>query len=114
MFYCVKLKKEVSPANDLGLENKSSNISLIYIKENSAPGTEPRGAPARTLVHDDVRPLRTALYLQFLENILLNEEDFPVFRIDLIWESSLSAILCQKLDVSRKTPQTLRPLSNEW
>ena len=47
-------KIELSSANNLGLEDKSSDRSLIYIKKNSGPSADPWGTPARTLVQDDV------------------------------------------------------------
>ena len=34
---CTTKKGEVSSANNLGLEDKSSDTSLIYIKQNSEP-----------------------------------------------------------------------------
>ena len=43
---CTTEKREVSSTNNLGLEDKSSNKSLIYIKENSWPRIDPWGTPA--------------------------------------------------------------------
>ena len=38
---CTTEKREVSSANNLGLEDKSSDRSLIYIKKNSGPRIDP-------------------------------------------------------------------------
>ena len=94
-YFCrVQLKnKEVSSANKLGLDDKSSGRSLIYIKKNDEPRMGHWRTLAKTLIQNDAWSLRTTL----LENSLLNREDFPKFRIGLTWVSDLHAIVCQKL-----------------
>ena len=39
--WCTTEKREVSSANDLGLEDKSSERSSIYIKKNIGPRIDP-------------------------------------------------------------------------
>ena len=94
-YFCrVQLKnKEVSSANKLGLDDKSSGRSLIYIKKNDEPRMGHWRTLAKTLIQNDAWSLRTTL----LENSLVNREDFPKLCIGLTWVSDLHAIVCQKL-----------------
>ena len=52
-FFFALYKRETS-ANNLVLEDKSSDKSLIYTKRSSGPRIDPWGTSSRTLVQDDV------------------------------------------------------------
>ena len=51
-----KLKK-VSSANNRAKEVKSSEISLIYNRNNKGPNTEPWGTPALIDLNSEEKPL---------------------------------------------------------
>ena len=51
---CTTEKREVSSANNLKLEDKSSDRSLTYVKKNIGPRIDPWVTLARALVKVDV------------------------------------------------------------
>ena len=112
--WCATEKRKASSANNLGFEDKSSDRSLIYIKKNSGPRIDPWGTPARTLVQDDVWPLRTTLCLRFFRKHFIKQRRFSEipYWFNLSMRPSCHT-LSKALDISRKTPLTSRPLSNE-
>ena len=74
---------------------------------------DPWGTLARSLAKDEAWPFRTILYLQLRK--LLTCWRFPVIqywlnlKIKLSWHN-----LSNDFDMSRNTPQTSNPLSNDW
>ena len=97
---CTTEKREVSSANNLGLDDKSSDRSLIYIKKNSGPRMD---------------PLRTTFCLRFFRKHFIKRRRFSEipYRFNLSIRPSCHT-LSKALDISRKTSLTPRPLSNEW
>ena len=61
-------KREVSFANNFGFEVKSSDKSLIQIRKNNGPRTDPRGTPASKLTQVEC-PFKATLCFLDLKNL---------------------------------------------
>ena len=112
---CTTEKREVSSPNNFGLEDESSDRSLIYIKKNSGPRIDHWGTPAGTLVHDDVWLLRTTLCSRFFRKHFSKRRRF--YKIQYWFNLSIRPschTLSKAFDISRNTPLTSRQLSIEW
>ena len=59
-------KSDVSSANVLQSEVNQSGKSLIYIRNNNGPKTDPCGTPAKMLFHEDFCPFKRTCCCRFL------------------------------------------------
>ena len=81
-------KKNVLSGNSLTLDDKLSDKSLVYIRNNNEPNTEPYRIPALTLVQVDMLPLRTK------RCFLLLKKSLKMFHESNVPNSSLKTFLC--------------------
>ena len=100
-------KREISSAKSLVLEDKPSDKSLIYIKNNNGPRMEPWGTPALTLVHKEDCPFNTTLCFLFVKKCFKTFNKFPdiPFSYNLKIRPSCQT-LSNAFEMSRKTPLT--------
>ena len=80
-------------ANSLTLDDKLSDKSLVYIRNNNEPNVEPYRMPALTLVQVDKLPLRTKLCF------LLLKKSLKMFHKSNVPNSPLKTFLCHYIAV---------------
>ena len=102
--------KDVSSANSLAFEDNPSDKSLIYIKNNNGPSMEPWGTPALTSDQSAICPFNKTLCFLFLRKSHKRFSKLPdmPFCFNLKMKT-----LSNAFDISRKTPLTSNPSSND-
>ena len=104
----------MSSANSLAFEDNPSDKSLIYIKNNNGPSIEPWGTPALTSDQPETCPLNKTLCFLFFRKShkrFIKLPDIP-FCFNLKMRPSCQT-LSNAFDISRKTPLTSKPSSND-
>ena len=106
--------KDISSTNSLAFEDNAFDKSLIYNQNNNWPSMEPWGTSA--LTSDQSEPCQFNKILCFLflrksHKIFSKLPDIP-FCFDLKM-NPLCQTLSNAFDISRKTPLTSNPLSND-
>ena len=82
---------EVSSAKSLEFVVKSSERSLLWIKNSSDPGIDSWGTPASILVHEEYFPFKTTLcFFKFKKSVMMSNS-FP----EIPFCFSLCSPLCQ-------------------
>ena len=106
--------KDVSSANSLAFEDNPSDKSLIYIKNINGPSIEPWATPALKSGLSETCPFNKTLCFLFLRKSHKRLSKLP----DIPFHFSLKiGPSCQTLsnafNISRKTPITSKPSSND-
>lgn len=76
-------KSGVSSANDFGLDARLSAKSLIQIKKNNKPRTEPWGTPVLTYTHEEFWPFSTTRNFLLFRTSLMRLKSLPVIPLCL-------------------------------
>ena len=106
--------KDASSAKSLVFEDNPSDKLLIHIRNNNGPRMEPWGTPALTSDQSETCPFNKTLCFLFLRKshkTFSKLLDIP-FCFNLKMRPSCQT-LSNAFDISRKTPLTSNPLSND-
>ena len=106
--------KDVSSAKSLAFEDNPSDKSLIYIKNNNGPSMEPWGTLALTSDQSETCPFNKTLCFLFLRKLHKKFSKLPDIPFCFNFKMRPSSqTLSNAFNISRKTPLTSNPLSND-
>ena len=94
--------KDMLSANNLEFEERPFDKSLIWMRKNNGPRTEPCGTPVVTLAQEETYPFNTTLYFQLSKKYPAKALPFCSNLNLTPWRQTLS----KAFDISRKTPLT--------
>ena len=98
---------DVSLAKSLVVDDNPQLRSLIYIKKNKGPKTDPWGTPAETSAQDEDWPFKTTLWYLFFKKFSINFNGVSDIPNDLIlYINPLCQTLSKALEMSKKIPLT--------
>ena len=105
--------KDASSANNLTLDDRLSNKSLISITNNNGHNIDTCGTPALTLAQVDIWPLRASLCFLLVKKVkMFNKSPKLSFYSSLKITPSCHN-LSKALDLSKKTLLTSSPSSKD-
>ena len=81
---CATEKRDVSSAKSLVVDDNPQLRSLIYIKKNKGPRTDPWGTPAETSAQDEDWPFKTTLWYLLLKKFSMSFNGVSDIPNDLI------------------------------
>ena len=101
-------KSEVSSAKSLTFVVKSSERSLIKIKNSSGPGI------ASILVHEEYCPFKTTLRFLKFKKLVMISKSFPEMPFCFnLYKSPLCHTLSNAFEMSKNVPQTSKSSSKD-
>ena len=112
---CTMKKRDLSSAQRLAVVDRSSDSSLMSIKNNSGPSMEPWGTPALMLAQGEAWPFKTThCFLKLRKSVIILKflSDIPFcFNLNI---RPLCQTLSNTLYISNNTALTSRLTSNNW
>ena len=107
-------KSEVSSTNSLALVIKSLEIPLKYIKNNNSPSIDPWVTAASILLHEENCPFKATLFFQeFKKSVMISNRLPEIQFYSNLHKRPLCHTLLNALGMSKNTPRTSRPSSND-